>query len=118
MIRSRQVWEKLLIGEVHVRSIPVGCLRRRAWVVTTENLLIPLSLMKANLGFPRLENGLLSLENAILPPYVVPKISVPVLFVEQVVIPLSQLLCLFHLFCDMRSLSHYLLGLRRTLKMR
>ena len=91
---------------------------RRARVVPTENLLVPLRLMPANLFLPSLENGLFSSDDTLLPCDIVPEVGVAVLLVIQVVVSLGQLLGLCHLSCHMGCLGHDLLGFGRALNVR
>ena len=75
-------------------------MRRGAWIVPAEDLLVPQRLVPVELGLPGLEDGLLALNDTPLPGLISAQIGVPVLFEEPVVVSLSSLLRLFGLLLD------------------
>ena len=70
-------------------------MRRCARVIPAEYLIVPLLLMKAELALPGLEDLFFSLDDALLPCFVVSQASITITLVEQAVVALCTVLSSF-----------------------
>ena len=80
------VWIELLGRKVDIGAVLVWREGGLCRCSSTENCLVPFALMKANLLLPRLENGLLSANDTILPGSIRAKIRIAVLSEKGIVI--------------------------------
>ena len=101
-----------MIGIVQVGAVFIWLVRCRPRVIPAKDLLVPLLLMEAELGLPRLEYVLLALDHALLPGQVVSQTIVAIVPVEGAMVSLSGLLGLL----GRRHLGHDMLGLALGLR--